>query len=549
MHAEAAGGAGDPYAISHAGVHPSAGASAAATFPIHPLRRRDIHAGMPSLPPPPPTHHHPSLHRQRARHALFSESAVMGSSLPTQYESGTISEEYRSYEDVRPSFRKSSSQPARSMSPAALHSIHSPTTEMPSSASTFIHHQQQQHQQISPFHHHQQRQQDIAARSLRGRQARHALLSGESGMMATSLPSQYESGITEEEYRSFEDSRPSFRKSASQPTRPISPALSLWSPTEMHPGPSTSPYGTRHPRQPLPPHHHLMTGRSPSPSVWTQATLAARLAMSSPSKKRQLPQVPQQMTRRQPSLPHELLQHQQPQGPRSWRAMSQAFARASSGEALTPMGMYSDSELSSTRPSDRLFYAHPTRSSSSAGHRVSRAGRLSVAGRGYSPEVEDYERRDSLAPDYSYERSVGRRKSREEARRESVEYVQRQSRRPSDRRGETGEGREDSDFGSVTEVSGAASAASQSSSSRTQVRAGYVCLTLRFAALCHPSCICHCVSICLSSVYLFSFLPCLVFRLSSMRFHSMCSLLVCLVFLSPISFTFILVRKFDRPST
>lgn len=205
--------------------------------------------------------------------------------------------------------------------------------------------------------------------------------------MATSLPSHYEGP---------DYPRPSFRKSSSQPTRrSVSPALSLRSPTEPHP---------------LPPAHSHVTWMSQS-------------SMGAFMKKRHLPQAPptRRLSRDQSAIEAEA--HQM------WTRRPQFHHRTSSGDAMTPQGMYSDSEITS-RPysADRLFYAHPTHRAASSTHHMRRGRSLAR----YSPELEreterelERERERRLIQDE--ERQERERERQERTRSEEAEDDQQSS--------------------------------------------------------------------------------------------------------------------------
>ena len=297
---------------------------------------------------------------------------------------------------------------------------------------------------------------------------RHPLMTD---MMATSLPSKYD----EEDYH-----RPSFRKSASQPTRSMSPALSLRSPTEP-PGHSSS----------------MAFSSTAHAAAWTTSKSAAFY-----SKKRQLPQVP--MTGRSsrdqlnyapqmypgttgiPFDPNEQL----PPPQRTHHPYRSHFTRTSSGDSMTPQGMYSDSEITA-RPSystEKLFYAHPThRPMSTTAHR-DRRSKSSVSRSVYSPETESP--RGAIIDSGDRDRDRGIilgadgstvRKGREDVRRESVEFIPRRSRIrektrfESEREKGPDEGSETSSRISVTEAASAAGSAGSStrtavSSAKTKVK-------------------------------------------------------------------------------
>lgn len=279
---------------------------------------------------------------------------------------------------------------------------------------------------------------------------RHPLMT--EGMMASSLPTKYE----EEEF----NTRPSFRKSASQPTRSMSPALSLRSPTEP-PGHSSS---------------MVFSAAAHAQAAWTSKAAFY-------SKKRQLPQVPltgrssrDQLNFPPPqvfpsAIPFDPSKQQQRHTYRSH------FTRTSSGDSMTPQGMYSDSEITA-RPSystDKLFYAHPTHRPMSGSHHRDRRSKSSVSRSIYSPETEsrgvigviDTEGLDD------HHSSSTIRKSREDVRRESVEFIPRRSRIrektrfDSEREKGVDEGSETSSRISVTEAASAAGSAG--SSTRTAV--------------------------------------------------------------------------------
>lgn len=282
---------------------------------------------------------------------------------------------------------------------------------------------------------------------------RHPLMT--EGMMATSLPSKHD----EDDFTS--SVRPSFRKSASQPTRSMSPALSLRSPTEAH-----------------------------SSSMVFSAAAHAQAAWSSKgqfySKKRQLPQVPLpggRSSRDQINYPAS--QHL-PTAVPTFDPMQEVdrpshhhhgyrshFTRTSSGDSMTPQGMYSDSEITA-RPSysaDKVFYAHPTHRSISGSTPRNRRSKSSVSRSIYSPD-SPMRTTEPLDMNVTGEENTTR-STREDTRRESVEFITRRSRireriRPDiERERLADEASETSSRISVTEAASAAGSAA--SSTRTAV--------------------------------------------------------------------------------
>lgn len=109
------------------------------------------------------------------------------------------------------------------------------------------------------------------------------------------------------------------------------------------------------------------------------------------------------------------------------RRVSQFARTVSAGEWITQPAIYSDSEISA-RPSyssEKVFYAHPIqRPSSAAGRQRSRA-RSSAPRTLFSPEQADYATTRLLEDNTT----ASGRKSREDLRRESLEFVPRHSRR------------------------------------------------------------------------------------------------------------------------
>ena len=327
----------------------SFGSSSSPVFhPGDEYRRRNIGRGIDYHPL---VHHHQIPHsespplRQRHRPPLFGES-MLARSLPSQYE------EIPDYPPrPRPSFRKSSSQPTRPVSPAP--SLRSPESPSGSPYHPLVHHHMPHPSDPLPV--------------LRPTRHRPPLF-GES-ILGSSLPSYYETGNLPD----FPRTRPNFRKSSSQPTRSVSPALSLRSPTEPHP-------------PALPYHSHL---------TW--------MSQSAMMKKRHLPQVPfiRRLSRDQAVIEAERTQ--------MWRR-SQFHHRTFSGDAATPQGVYSDSEITS-RPysADRLFYVHPTQRATSTAHQMRRGRSLAR----YSPDIEKESEREERR---SAEREERRRMAREDER-------------------------------------------------------------------------------------------------------------------------------------
>ena len=289
-----------------------------------------------------------------------------------------------------------------------------------------------------------------------------------------------------------DDGRPSFRKAASQPThqfshRSMSPSMSLRSPSAdvaMPGGRISPPFYHRHhhqmlPQTSLPP--RLPSSSSPA-SMWAAqhpsilpassgpVTVMAphSLSMSPSSKKRQLPQVPavvthhQQQQRRMTAAGIMTSNFPSPRRLSHGTQFVQHPHRPSSAaEAMTPMGMYSDSEVTTSRPSfasERIFYAHPTRPTSSAGnngngrhhhhHRHHRASRAETTSRRasslarsmFSPtEAEATMIQTSIPqthidPRFESEQDPGLDSLRfesqhEKTRRESLEFIPRRSRR------------------------------------------------------------------------------------------------------------------------
>lgn len=214
-----------------------------------------------------------------------------------------------------------------------------------------------------------------------------------------------------------------------------------------------SPIGTTSPHLP---DHRTSRLSAASPTSWSQK--AAGLSMI--SMKRQLPQVPVGRTTGSAGTagfgPHwdhvaayepaaertssggSLHSHSRPHHarlpalPLPHHAFNQRrvahFARTvSAGEWMTPPAVYSDSEVSA-RPSyssEKIFYAHPIhRPASAAGKQRTRA--RSSAGRAvFSPEEPEFPQPRLLGD----EPASSGRKSREDLRRESLEFVPRHSRR------------------------------------------------------------------------------------------------------------------------
>lgn len=130
-----------------------------------------------------------------------------------------------------------------------------------------------------------------------------------------------------------------------------------------------------------------------------------------------------------PRLPALPLPASQPHAFPHHRRVSQFARTVSAGEWMTQPAIYSDSEISA-RPSyssDKVFYAHPIqRPSSAAGRQRSRA-RSSAPRTLFTPEEPEYPpTRVLMAEDTG---SASGRKSREDLRRESLEFVPRHSRR------------------------------------------------------------------------------------------------------------------------
>lgn len=331
----------------------------------------------------------------------------------------------------------------------------------------------------SPIHHHLR--QDPSSSHLR-RQRPHPLLEA------------YSEPFYSRSLDADDDGRPSFRKAMSQPThqfshRSMSPSVSLRSPSaDMILGTSSttamSPPLYHHPhRQPglhqdqAAGHYSGAASRSSPASLWaahhpsilpassgpitaasamsTAAAAGLPLSMSPSNKKRQLPQVPSNLMTRRSTAAFVTS--------RRLSSVTQAFhghrGRASSTaaeEAMTPMGMYSDSEVTTSRPSyasERLFYAHPaSRPTSSAGnqppsanrhhhHRHHRGSRADTSRRAsslarsmFSPtEPETFEHQQPMQrqePHLDDTLADVRFESRnEQARRESMEFIPRRSRR------------------------------------------------------------------------------------------------------------------------
>ena len=158
------------------------------------------------------------------------------------------------------------------------------------------------------------------------------------------------------------------------------------------------------------------------------------------------------------------------------RRISQFARTVSAGEWMTPPAIYSDSEVSA-RPSyssEKIFYAHPIhRPSSAAGKQRTRA--RSSAGRAvFSPE--EFPHQQVLVD----ETGSSGRKSREDLRRESLEFVPRHSRRETavvmsgDRRDtlrfEAADEENASETSSLVSATEEKAMAASSSMSRTHVR-------------------------------------------------------------------------------
>lgn len=173
------------------------------------------------------------------------------------------------------------------------------------------------------------------------------------------------------------------------------------------------------------------------------------------------------------------------------RRVAQFARTVSAGEWMTPPAVYSDSELSA-RPSyssEKIFYAHPIhRPSSAAGKQRTRA-RSSTGRTVFSPEEPEFPHQPLPHPPrlndrlLSDETGSSGRKSREDLRRESLEFVPRHSRRETaavmsgDRRdtlrfevADEENVSETSSLLSATEERGAPAAASSSMSRTTHVR-------------------------------------------------------------------------------
>jgi hypothetical protein len=116
------------------------------------------------------------------------------------------------------------------------------------------------------------------------------------------------------------------------------------------------------------------------------------------------------------------------------RRIAQFARTVSAGEWMTPPAIYSDSEISA-RPSfssEKIFYAHPIhhRPASAASRQTRQTRARSSAGRAvFSPEEPEYPQPRILTQMSSEETGSSGRKSREDLRRESLEFVPRHSRR------------------------------------------------------------------------------------------------------------------------
>ncbi|KAI1289186.1 Rab-3-interacting molecule unc-10 [Halotydeus destructor] len=219
---------------------------------------------------------------------------------------------------------------------------------------------------------------------MRGRvpRPRHQLLR-EAHMMASSLPSQYETG-------SNVNIRPIFRKALSQPSRSLSPVVSLHTPSEYHSGASLA---TMTPTGQL----------SRQTQVLWPASGSTGSAMSGYyGKKRQLPQVPPLSSRRSSRACRDQATLELEERARQWKLTH----RAPSTETVNMQGMYSDSEVNTrtSYASEKLFYVHPIqRPASVAGQHRRGRGRCLARSMGptYSPDRERLLASESSVPDPS----------------------------------------------------------------------------------------------------------------------------------------------------
>ncbi|RWS30277.1 regulating synaptic membrane exocytosis protein 2-like protein [Leptotrombidium deliense] len=190
---------------------------------------------------------------------------------------------------------------------------------------------------------------------------------------SSSLPSRFDAVI-------YNRMRPEFRKSNSQPSRSLSP-------------PSLRPH-------------------SPSVGNIFLSKPVAESPTAPSSKKRQLPQIP--LIRRSSRERDQMTLNLEGKA-RHWKTSLQ---QRRSTEAMTPVGMYSDSEINTRPVYDRLFYAHPHQRHSS--HIRGRGGRERRSSVLYSPDVSDSEhvkerfssRRPSIRQG-SLERKESKEKQRE----------------------------------------------------------------------------------------------------------------------------------------
>lgn len=224
----------------------------------------------------------------------------------------------------------------------------------------------------------------------RGRRNRHAFLADTA--LTSSLPSYYDTSSDPH----FRYRPESFRKSSSHPSR--SPPI-------------------------------------PDDALYLQSPTGSTVSLG----KRQLPQVP--LHRRSSRGDRVQMTLDLEERARHWKV---SLHQRRSTEEITPMGMYSDSELSSQRPAyDRPSYAHP--------HRATMQRQRSSGGRVTRVEYEPSSGEQESGPERRRRESSAERRRREEEELHGGRTIAKSRYRQLSRTG--GESGEESETSSVSKVS------------------------------------------------------------------------------------------------